>query len=283
MLAAGRAAMLCPAMRLIHRLFPAFLAAFLIARGSMTPLELLLGRQPLWALFAVFWDIAGFCILVPVRCGVYSYFTSILGFPAAERVYFRSIRAYLRGICYFGCIALFRFMLLLPFAVASMGIYYALRCSAAAADGGLFLFIAVQCAAAALWSGIYYLHFCVGTAAVPLLFLQNPERSALAAVRMSCRMLKGSHWYLLLLTAEGILLPPYLMTSCILFLQIRIQEWLQREEEQYAGAAAYSKKDGILSAGQLSASGLRSVPPTAYTSPAHGKRLVLQRKIRPDH
>ncbi len=264
--AALTAALLYPAMRLLLKLVPCFLAAVFIACGTMTPRELLLGGLPQWALFTVLWELFAFCILTPVKCGVCSWMTDLLGLASgSDNLFFRSPYSYFRGILFFAGAALCRMLMLIPFVMSAGAAVFCFQQSLQETDGGWYLFLAVQGICAAVWMGLLYLRYCAGTAAVPFLYLDAPEGSPFRAVRQSLQLLDGCLgiiWRIVLrylpLMLPVVTIPfllPYLMTNCTLLIQIRIREWTQQQEETIHARTVFSRKAaGTLQASELSAS-----------------------------
>lgn len=224
---------------LILKLIPVLLAGVLLLNGSLTPGGLFFGRGRLWVLFMALWSMVSFCILAPVKCGARSWFSHLVELeqPGQERKFFRSARAYGRGLYFFGVVAVLRWLAALPFAAACLLTAEAFRQSAGLTEGGLWLFAAVQGIAAAFWAGRFYVRFCVSLAAVPYLFLENPKRSVLQAVRDSGNMLSGKYSQLAALVLPYVpaavpvvtvpFLLPCLMTDVTLYLQLRIREYEQ--------------------------------------------------------
>ncbi len=260
------AALLYPALWLLLKLMPCFLAAVLIACDVMTPRALFLGGLPQWVVFTVLWELLAFGILTPVKCGVCSWMTDMLGFSGGgENCFFRSPGAYIRGILFFAGTALCRMLMLVPFVLSAGAAVLCFQQSLSEADGGWCLFLAAQAVCAAVWTGLMYLRYCVGTAAVPFLYLESPGCSPFRAVRQSLQLLgscQGMFWGILLrylpLMLPVVTIPfllPYLMTNCILLIQIRIREWTQQQEETIHARTVFSRKaPGTLQASELSAS-----------------------------
>lgn len=233
------AALLYPSVMLLMKLFPCFLAAVLIACGRISPRALFFGKNYLWIIFSLLWGILRLCILTPVGCGMCSWFTRLYGLETkfSETVFFRDARSFCRGVLYFAAVAFQRYLVLFPFVLSLCGAAACFRCSTLVADAGVWLFAALQCILAAFWSGLYYLHFCIGLAAVPFLYLSHPGSSPFRAVRESRRMMEGRclAFVRLLLRYLPAALPvftiplllPRLMGNCTLFLQISIREWEQ--------------------------------------------------------
>ncbi len=237
-----RASLLYPSAWLLFKLCPCILAWVLIQNGILSPMELFLGSVPLWMLFSALWAAVRFCILLPLQCGTFSWFTMLTGLERTEnpRIYFRSVREFANALRYFLSVQLLRALALLPFVLGVFGACIAFRQSIGLTDGGLPLFLAAQCVCIALLGGAFYLYVYMGMAAVPFFYLEHPKESPLAAVRRSQSVMHGSRFQLamLLLGYGAAALPivtipfllPYAMTDYTLFLQIRIREWEQSEE-----------------------------------------------------
>ena len=230
--AASRAALLCPGLRLGMRAIPVLLAGVCISAGGLAPLALF--RQPGWCLLTLFWGMTGFAVLLPVRCGVWSWFCDRLGLGHRVHFFFRDAGAYLRAFCFFGTAALLRWLALLPAASAAVFAAYAFRHGAMQEEGGLWLFAAVQGMAAAVWCLWAWLRFCLSMTALPVLYLAAPEEGIFSAIRRSQKMLRGHYCRLagVLLRYLPAMLPvvtipfvlPYLYADVILFLHLRMLE-----------------------------------------------------------
>ncbi len=229
---------------LVLKLIPWLLAGILIANGTLTQRSLLLGSPGRWVMFSMLWAFLRFCLLLPLRCRTCAWFTALSGLErrCRRKCFFPDAAAYLQAIRYFGCVALLRLFAMLPLALGVLGTILAFRYSLEAADAGLPLFAAVQCLLLSAAGLVYYLRFQIGIAAVPFLFLEQPDGSPFAAVRSALRMLHGRQAQLLLLILGYLpaVLPvvtipcllPHLLTSTTLFLQICMREWEQRKEEE---------------------------------------------------
>lgn len=281
---------------LVLKLAPCILAAVLIANGTLTMRMLLSGSPMLWVLFSVLWAVLRFCIMLPLRCGACAWFTELVGLNRSRcrRTFFRTTGAYLRALWYFLRVEAMRFTAMLPFVLGVLGAGMAFQRSIGMADAGLPLFIAAQCLCVAAAGLVYYLRFCVGIAAVPFLYLEQPHGSPFAAVRHSRRMLHGRHALLILLVLGHLpaalpvvtipFLLPHLLTSCTLFLQIRMREWEQLEKEEgHANTILSHGTKRALQAGNVSAAGLRSVTPPALQAQAYRRRHDTQRSAHPQH
>lgn len=250
-----RVSLLYPSVQLFFRLVPCAAAAFLLRRGHFTARELFFGGVPAWFLFSMLWSVLRFCVLLPIRCGTWSWFTSLSGFSQTNGhgVFFRNSRSYLHGAWYFLCAELLRTAAALPSVLGLLGADIAFRACAGQADAGLELFLTAQCLCLAAAGAVYYLCFSIGTAALPFLFTEHPDSSPFADVRRSRSILKG-HCMQLLRLLLGYLpaalpvvtipfLLPYLMTEYTLFLQICIRE---QEEEAHAHTAIYYGTHGAV-------------------------------------
>ena len=238
-LSAFRTALLCPIVQTATKIVPLVLGAVLIARGTMTSQGILLGNNAMWVLFGILWGIMSFSILLPIRCGVWSWFTALLGMEKHKRKYFNTTGEFFHAVYFFGMVSLLRWLLLTPSAVSGILAYFALQKSTAVTESGILLFCAVQAITVLIWTVIFCIRFTVGLLAVPFLYLENPEISVFHAVKQSEKMLMGHHkrLYALLLGYLPLLLPivtipfvlPKIMTDVILFLQIRMKEYAQEE------------------------------------------------------
>ncbi len=213
----------CPAVWLIMKLIPDSMAAALIMQKKALPAEIFFSRDSFWTIFLLLWNLLEFCILVPMLCSVGGWFSERLGFSGKR---YRQGKFLLKSLWFFGKIQIIRFLMLMPFVLACVLISQTFQKCVFAEDAGIWLFLTVQCIAAAFWTGIYYLRFCVNLTAVPFLFLENPEISALKAVRLSGKILDGQFRKLFLILCTGGTLPRT-VTMLILYLQIRIREYLQ--------------------------------------------------------
>lgn len=237
-----RTALLYPCAWLFFKICPCIFAWVLIERNSLSPRELFLGSVPLWILFSALWAVLRFCVLLPLQCGTFSWFTTLTGLERANNsnVYFRNARQFLNAMRYFLTVRLLHVLALLPFALGVLGACIAFRQSIGLTDGGLPLFLTAQCLCIAFLGGAFYIYFLIGSAAVPFFYLEHPNASPLAAVRRSQNVMHGSRFQLaMLLSGYGaaalpiVTIPfllPYVMTDYTLFLQIRIREWEQSEE-----------------------------------------------------
>ncbi len=229
------AALLPSLLRAVMRLFPAALAGLLTVSGRMSPKALFFGENGLWVLFALLWSLVSFTVLLPVTCGAWSWFSCRLGLESRRRRFFTSVRAYGRGLYFFGMAALLKWIALLPAAAAGVFAAMAFQASAGQTEGGLWLFAGVQGLAAAFWAAIGYVRFAVSLTALPVLYLEDPGAPVLASVRTARRMLAGHYGTLARIILHRIpaMLPvvtvpfvlPYLCTEVTLFLQLRLREY----------------------------------------------------------
>ncbi len=252
-----RASLLYPSVWLVLWVSPCILAAVLIGAGILTPRALLLGSVPLWVLIAALWAVLRFCILLPIRCGTWSWFTGRSGLARAQErpVFFRNFRSYMQGVRYFSCIWLFRLGAALPCALGLLGADHAFRAGIGQPEGILELFLTAQCLCLAAAGAVYYADFCIGAAAVPFLFTEHPDGSPIAELRRSRSILRGHHAQLLRLligylpaALPAVTIPfllPRLMMEYTLFLQICIREY---EEEAHAHTAIYYEPAGAVQA-----------------------------------
>ncbi len=238
-LGAFRTALLCPVMEIATGIVPLILGAVLIAKGTMTPKAIFMGNHAMWALFGLLWGIVSFSVLLPVRCGVWSWFTALLGMEKQKRKYFATTGEFFHAVYFFGRLSFIRWIALAPAGIAGILAYFALQKSTAVTESGILLFCAVQAMTIFIWTILFCIRFTVGMLAVPFLYLENPEISVFHAVRQSEKMLAGHHkrLFALLLGYLPLALPivtipfvlPKIMTDVILFLQIRIREYAQEE------------------------------------------------------
>lgn len=235
--AAWAAVMLELLLRLGGWLVPAVIAALCIRRGTLSPAALF--TRPLWMLFTALWGILMFTIRIPVQCGIRSWFTSLteLESPAQPRRFFPTAGRYFHALYFFGTAELIRSLAALPAVLAGTGALLLFRRSSGIAEGGLWLFAAVQALSAMCWAIWFYVRFSASLAAVPYLYLNDPHRGIFRTIRDSRRMLSGQHHrlfavvlpYAAALPATGPFLLPQLMTDMTLFLQLRIREYEQAQ------------------------------------------------------
>lgn len=233
--------LLYPLAWLIFRIVPCILAGVLISQGRMTANMLIFGGMPLWTLFSVLWSVLRFGVLLPLCCGTWGRLTALTGLERkkTEGVRLRTLAAYLRAVYFYACVELQRTLLLLPIIAGLLGAGVFFRYSIDLPEGGFPLFLAAQCLCFAAACGLYYLRFSLGIAAVPFLWLEQPDASPFLAVRKSRDMLRGHYVYFILLIIAYLptMLPvvtipfmlPHFMVSCTLFLHIRMREWEQQE------------------------------------------------------
>lgn len=234
------AALLYPAGKLLMGLCPCFLAAVLIAKGRMTPKGLLMGEEPLWILLFFLWDILCFLLLLPAFCGMYSWFSRLMGLEGrgTPRIFFADAKGFCKAAWYFGTAAVLRFLSFLPLAAALKGFGMALRYSMGTSDSGMGLFAAVQCLFGALWGLGFVLWVSLGLAAMPCLYLDDPDLPPLRGALQSMRIMAGSRRFLLGLYLGWIpavlmpLLLPGVLGRSTLFLQLRIRECKQAWERE---------------------------------------------------
>ena len=217
-----------PAVWLIMKLIPDSMAGVLIFQKQVLPKDVFFYHDHFWMLFMLLWNLLTFCILTPMLCAVCGWFSGQAGFGRVK-YHFGYGKFYWKALYFFGKIQSIRFLMLFPFVLACYLTVRAFEKSALMEEAGIWLFLTVQCLIFAFWTGLYYLRFCVSLSAVPFLFLENPEISALKAVRLSGTMLSGCHRNLFLILGTGLTLPR-IVTMLILFLQIRIREYLQEQQ-----------------------------------------------------
>ncbi len=229
---------------LFFRTVPCILGTVLTLQGEMTPLALLASGTTLWLAFSLLWRLLRFCVMTPVVCGVFSWYSAMLELelPGSRRVFFPGLAAWLRGMGFFFCIDICRFLSWLPFAAGCCGTAYCFAQSLRQSDGSVWLFASVQCLCLAFWGLVFAIRYELGAAAVPMLFMAEPGISPRRAMRRSRQMLRGKRMQvaglqLLQLIAAGVpFLLPHAMIQYVLFLQIRMREWAQQEEMEHAQA-----------------------------------------------
>ena len=218
-----------PAVWLIMKLIPDFMAGAMIFRKELFPADIFFSRDMFWTAFVMLWNLLRFCILTPMLCSICGWFSVRLGF-SMKRHFFGKGKLFWKSLWFFGKIEAVRFLMLFPFMLFCSLAGNAFEKSAFSEDAGIWLFLTVQCLIFALWSGVFYLRFCVNLTAVPFLFLENPDSSALKAVKLSSRILEKNHGKLFLILLTGVALPRT-VTMLILYLQIRIREFFQEQEK----------------------------------------------------
>ncbi len=227
------------------RLVPCLLAWLLMNSGHMSSETLFLRGTPLWLAFTLLWMLLRFCVMTPVRCAGASYITVRLGLADdnAAKVFFPDTLSYIRGLYFFACMSVCRFLTLLPCMAGFSGAHLCFSAGAAEADSGVLLFAAAQCLCLGIAGAVHYCKYCIETAAVPFLYLAEPQISPFTAISRSRHMLDGHRAELLVLVLGYVplalpvvtipFLLPYMMTNYVLFLQIRMREWAQTEEESH--------------------------------------------------
>lgn len=241
--AALRTAWLVSGLWLLFHLVPAGLGMLLLVRGSMQLQAFWHGSTP-WMSFWLLWTLFCAGVMLPVRCGVWNWFGTMLGLSPRQKC-FASHRAYLRAACVTGCADGLRLLAAFPVAAAGYLARFALRMAQQPEQGALWLFVAVQALVAMAWCGWYALRLRVSFAVLPLLLLRSPEQSAGALLRQAVRMMEGHHralWALWLSYVPAMLpvvtiplLLPCMYTDTALFWQVRIREWERdtgKEKEQ---------------------------------------------------
>ncbi|MBR1555941.1 MAG: hypothetical protein IJ644_11210 [Oscillospiraceae bacterium] len=218
-----------PAVWLIMKMIPDFMAGALIFRKEAFPADIFFSRDVFWTAFMILWNLLRFCILTPMLCSICGWFSSRLGF-GRNKQFFGSGKLYWKSLWLFGKTEVIRFLMLFPFILFCGLAGAAFEKSALSEDAGIWLFLTMQCIIAAVWTGIFYLRFCVNLLAVPFLFLENPEIPALKSVMLSGRILEGRHRHIFLIFCTGLFLPRT-VTMLILYLQIRIREFFQEQEK----------------------------------------------------
>ncbi len=214
-----------PAVWLIMKLIPDSMAGMLIFRKQALPADVFFYRDNFWILFTLLWNMLTFCILTPMLCAVCGWFSEKAGF-GKRKYHFSYGRFYWKSLWFFAKIQCIRFLILLPFVLACYLTVRAFGKAVFMEEAGFWLFLTIQCLVSAFWAGLYYLKFCISLCAVPFLFLENPDISAFRAVRLSENMLSGRYGKLFLIFGTGLTVPKT-AAMLILFLQIRIREYLQ--------------------------------------------------------
>ena len=217
-----------PAVWLIMQLIPDSMAGVLILQKQTLPADVFFCRDNFWIVFILLWNILAFCILTPMLCAVCEWFSEKAGFKSIK-CHFEYGRFYWKSLFFFGRIQGIRMLMLFPFVLTCWLTVKAFEKAVFMEEAGLWLFLTIQCLVSAFWTGIYYLKFRLSLGAVPFLFLENPDIPAFRAVRLSDNLLSGSYGKLFLICGTGLTLPKT-VTMLILFLQIRIREYLQEQE-----------------------------------------------------
>ncbi len=218
-----------PAVWVIFKAVPDLMAAALIFRKQTAPAAVFFSRDVFWSVFLLLWNILSFCILIPMLCTVCAWFSEQLGF-GRKKYFFGHGKYYWKSLWFFGKVEFFRFVMLAPFLLSCFLTAGAFRKASVSPDSGLWVFLMIQCLAAAFWMGYFYLRFCAGLCAVPFLFLENPKISAFRAVKLSGNILHHQYRKLFLILLTGLFLPKT-AAMLILFLQIRIREYFR--DNQY--------------------------------------------------
>ncbi|MBE6875979.1 MAG: hypothetical protein E7496_04525 [Ruminococcus sp.] len=214
---------------LMMKTIPDLTAGALIFREEILPADIFFSRNMFWMAFIILWNMLNFCILTPMLCAVCGWFSEQLGF-GRKKCFFGRGKLYWKSLWFFGKIAVIRFLMLFPFVLACWLAEKTFEKSAFMEDAGIWLFLTTQCIVVAAWTGILYLRFCSNLMAVPFLFLENSDISALKALKYSGRILEGRHRKLFLILCTGLTLPRT-VTMMTLYLQIRIREYFQEQEK----------------------------------------------------
>ena len=222
-------ALFCPMIWLVMKFIPDILSGIVIKITPTTTSEIFFGKNQIWVLFAFLWELLSFCIVIPVFCSACSWFNWLLGFGKKKLHVFQDRYFFWHSIRFFGIIELIKFLVLIPFVLACILTVYAFRKSALQDDAGLWLFATVQGIVACIWTAIYYIKFLISLFATPFLFLEKHNRSVLQAIRLSRKLLDGQYIKLFLILVSNLFLPNQI-TMLVLFLQIRIREYLQEQE-----------------------------------------------------
>ncbi|MDE5792885.1 MAG: hypothetical protein K2H66_05085 [Oscillospiraceae bacterium] len=222
-------AWLCPMIWLVMKLIPDILSGLLLKLTPTTTSELFFGKIQLWVLFAFLWELLCFCVLIPVFCSVCSWFNWLLGFGKKKLHVFQDRYFFWHSMRFFGVIELIKFLILIPFVSACILTVYTFQKCTLQEDAGLWLFATVQGIAICIWTAIYYIKFLISLFATPFLFLEKPNRSVLQAISLSRKLLDKQYGKLFLILVSNLFLPNQI-TMLVLFLQIRIREYLQEQE-----------------------------------------------------
>lgn len=227
-------AMLLPVVWVSMELIPDLLSGILWINGLLTPDRFFFSREPFWIAFLILWNVLRFCIMTPVLCGVCSWFSSMLGFTGKIVRPFRDGRFFRNSLRFFGIIQILEFFSLFPFVFSCILTAGAFRESMKQEDAGFWLFLVVQCLCLCFWTAWLAVRFRVNLLASPLLFLEHPENSADSVitvwqtVQLSARILEHQHGKLFAIFLTNYRFRDFL-AMLILFLQIRIREYLQEQ------------------------------------------------------
>lgn len=222
-------ALLYPVLWIVMEAVPDILAGMLWHANIMTSSELLFGKDWLWVLFAVLWEMLRFCIIIPVFCSACSWFSHLLGFGRKRMHVFRDRYFFWHSMRFFGMIEIMKFFVIFPLMLSGMVTVYAFQKSILQEDAGLWLFAVIQGIAVSIWIIIFYIKFCVSLLATPLLFLEKPDCPVFRTVGLSRKLLDGQYGKIFLILFSGLCLPNQ-VTMLLLFLQIRVREYLQEQE-----------------------------------------------------
>ncbi len=225
-------ALLLPAVWLGMELIPDVLSGILWMKGLLLPERFFFSREPFWIGFLILWEILRFCIMTPVLCGVCSWFSSMLGFTGKIVQPFRDCTFFWNSLRFFGMIRILEFFSLFPVIIACVLTVGAFQQSTMQDDAGFWLFLVIQCLCLCFWTAYFAIRFRVNLLATPLMFLEDPGRcvksvvSVWKVIRLSGKILEHQHGKLLLILLTNYQFRDFL-TMLILFLQIRIREYLQ--------------------------------------------------------
>lgn len=222
-------ALLLPAVWLGMELVPDLLLVFSWQKHIMTSRELLLGNNPFWAAFLILWELLRFCVLMPVLCNSCSWFSSMLGFRKKPVQAFRDRRIFWQGVRFFGGLEILKFFTVFPFVLSCVLTAGAFRKSLLQEDAGFWLFLVIQCLCLCIWSAVFSFRFWISLLATPLLFLENPRCRVWRTVKLSGKILEHQYQKISLIIISNYNFRN-MFTMLVLFLQIRIREYLQ---EQY--------------------------------------------------
>lgn len=222
--------LLLPVVWMSMKLLPDLLFVFSWENHIMTSRELFFGSNPFWAAFLILWELLSFCILTPIVCGVCSWFSSMLGFRKKPVHAFRDRKIFWQGMRFFGTLEILKFFVVFPFVLACVLTVGAFRKSLLQEDAGFWLFLVVQCLCLCIWTAVFAIRFWISLLATPLLFLENPRCKVWQTVKLSGKILEHQYQKLGLIFISNYNFRNMFM-MLVLFLQIRIREYLQEQEK----------------------------------------------------
>lgn len=217
-----------PIVWLILRGISDAVAGALIFQTETTPKEVLYSQNIFWALFSLLWNLITFCILMPMLCSICAWFSGKLGFSRSREFYAHG-KQYWKCLWFFGQVEIIRFFMLFPCMLSFWLMTKFFWKASLMEEAGIWLFLTIQCFVLGIWTGVFYIRFCVSLSAVPLLFLEYPEMPAIRAVITSRKILEKRHRKLFQIVLTGWTLPN-IINMLILFIQIRMKEYFQEKE-----------------------------------------------------